>query len=175
MTLDLYEHIRSVPDFPRKGILFRDITTLLKDPAALRAAADSLAEPFRSQNCRYVVGIESRGFIFGAIMAEQLGAGFVPVRKPGKLPAATHRRSYTLEYGSDAVEIHADAVKPGDPVVVHDDLLATGGTAMATVELLRELGAEIVGVSFLIELTFLQGRNKLAGYPVYSVLQYGAE
>jgi len=170
--MNLYNHIRSIPDFPKKGIMYRDITTLLRDGVAFRDAVDSLVTPFRDRKIQKVVGVESRGFIFGAVIAHQLGAGFVPVRKSGKLPSRTRRREYTLEYGTDTLEIHTDAVNQGDLVLIHDDLLATGGTALATLELLSECSASVAGFSFLIELTALGGRKKLAGYEVHSILQY---
>ncbi len=168
----LKSKIRHVPDFPKPGILFYDITTLLLDRQGFRLAVDDLAAPFLAGGIDAVVGIESRGFIFGAAVADRLGAGFVPVRKAGKLPAETVRVSYDLEYGSDALEVHADAIRPGQRVLVVDDLLATGGTARATVSLLQGLGADVLGVSFLIELTFLQGRDRLTGHPVHVVLSY---
>lgn len=171
-TALLKSKIRHVPDFPKPGILFYDITTLLLDPEGFRLAVDALAAPFLSGDIATVVGIESRGFIFGAAVADRLGAGFVPVRKVGKLPARTVRVSYDLEYGSDSLEVHADAIHQGQRVLVVDDLLATGGTAQATVSLLQGLGANVLGVSFLIELTFLQGRNRLDGHPVHVVLPY---
>jgi adenine phosphoribosyltransferase len=167
--------IRSVPDFPKKGIVFRDITTLLKDPRALQSAVDLLHERHRSERIDKVVGIEARGFILGAALALRLGAGFVPVRKRGKLPAETLREEYALEYGTDVVEIHADAVQRGERVLLHDDLLATGGTAAAGCRLIERMGGTIVGLSFLIELTFLNGRSKLPGYDVFSIIQYDSE
>jgi len=164
--------IRNVPDFPKPGILFYDITTLLRDGAGFRQAIEALAEPYKGQAIDAVVGMESRGFIFGAAVADRLGIGFIPVRKPGKLPAKTVKVTYDLEYGSDCLEMHCDAVEAGTKVIVVDDLLATGGTAKATVQLLKGQGATIVGVSFLIELVELGGRAKLAGEPVRAVLQY---
>jgi len=172
-TLDRY--VRSVPGFPKPGIVFRDITTLLKDPGALREAADLIAARYAQSGISKVVGVEARGFILGAIIAYKLGAGFVPVRKPGKLPAATLRESYALEYGTDAIEIHADAISPGDRVLVHDDLLATGGTAAATCALVERLGGTIVGVSFLIELAFLGGRLRLTGHNIHTLITYNQE
>jgi adenine phosphoribosyltransferase len=168
----LKARIRHVPDFPKAGILFYDITTLLRDPEGLRMAIDSIATPFIGRHIDLVVGIESRGFILGSAVADRLGAGFVPVRKLGKLPAATVRASYDLEYGSDSLEMHQDAIKPGQRVLVVDDLLATGGTAKATVDLVRQLGGEVEGVAFLIELLELNGRQRLAGEKVSAVLQY---
>ena len=169
---DLKTQIRHVPDFPKAGILFYDITTLLQDPGGLREAIDSLAQPFADQRIDIVVGIESRGFIFGAPVADRLGAGFVPVRKPGKLPSVCERQSYELEYGTDVLEIHKDAVKPGQRVLIVDDLLATGGTARATTELVRKIGGTVHGLAFLIELVALNGRAKLAGEQVHASLQY---
>lgn len=168
----LKARIRHVPDFPKPGILFYDITTLLKDPAGFREAADALAGPFRGEAIDVVAGVESRGFIFGAALADRLGTGFVPVRKKGKLPAATVCESYALEYGTDSLELHADAVGPGQRVLVVDDLLATGGTARATAALVRKLGGQVHALAFLVELTFLAGRAKLEGERVVSVLQY---
>ena len=168
----LKERIRHVPDFPKPGILFYDITTLMKDAAGFRASVDAMAAPYKDQKVDLVVGIESRGFIFGAAVADRLGAGFAPVRKLGKLPSATRRASYSLEYGTDALEIHEDAIAAGQKVLVVDDLLATGGTAAATVGLVRGLGAEVVGVQFLIELVALGGRAKLATESVHTVLAY---
>jgi adenine phosphoribosyltransferase len=164
--------IRHVPDFPKAGILFYDITTLLQDPAGLRAAIDGIASPFKNQSIDIVVGIESRGFIFGAPVADRIGAGFAPVRKPGKLPAKTVRETYALEYGSDALEIHHDAVKEGQRVLIVDDLLATGGTARATADLVRQLGGQVHALAFLIELEALNGRQKLVNESVHSVLKY---
>ena len=168
----LKSKIRHVPDFPKPGILFYDITTLLQDPAGFRQAVDALSAPFSDQGIELVVGIESRGFIFGAAVADRLGAGFSPVRKPGKLPSTTIRASYDLEYGSDALEIHDDAVGRGQRVLIVDDLLATGGTAKATSELVSRLGGEVVALAFLIELVGLNGREKLAGQTLHTVLNY---
>jgi adenine phosphoribosyltransferase len=164
--------IRNIPDFPKPGILFYDITTLLRDREGFRQAIDALASPFKGQAIEAVVGMESRGFIFGAAVADRLGTGFIPVRKPGKLPSKTVKASYDLEYGTDSLEMHCDAVDQGTRVLVVDDLLATGGTAKATLSLLRGCGAEVVGVSFLIELVALGGRARLAGEHVSAVLQY---
>lgn len=172
---NLKQFIRNVHDFPKPGIVFRDITTLLKDPQAFQAVVEILYRQYRGKNIDKVVGIESRGFIVGAVLAHRLGAGFVPVRKPGKLPAEKLRQDYQLEYGTDAVEIHSDAIALGDRVLVHDDLLATGGTMEATVKLVEKLGGTIVGVSFLIELTFLNGRRRLQEYDVFSIITYDAE
>jgi len=164
--------IREVPDFPKPGILFYDITTLLKNPAALRSLADELTSRYQGERINKVVGIESRGFIFAGILADRLGAGFVPVRKPGKLPADCYEVKYSLEYGSNSLAIHRDAVQIGERVLIVDDLLATGGTAEATVNLVRQLGGEIVGLDFLVELKSLKGREKLSGYQVHSTILY---
>jgi adenine phosphoribosyltransferase len=168
----LKTRIRHVPDFPKAGILFYDITTLLQDAAGFRLAVDSLTAPFVGQRIDLVVGIESRGFIFGAAVADRLGAGFTPVRKPGKLPSTTVRAAYDLEYGSDALEMHDDAVGQGQHVLIVDDLLATGGTARATTELVRKLGGQVHALAFLIELVELNGREKLAGHSLHTVLKY---
>jgi adenine phosphoribosyltransferase len=164
--------IREVPDFPKPGILFYDITTLLKDPKAFSAIADELTAYYRGQRIAKVVGIESRGFIFGGVLAQRLNAGFVPVRKPGKLPADCFEVKYSLEYGSNSLAIHRDAIAMGERVLIVDDLLATGGTAAATVSLVRQLGGEIVGLDFLVELKELNGRQKLAGQAVHSTILY---
>ncbi|MCL4813771.1 MAG: adenine phosphoribosyltransferase [Vicinamibacteraceae bacterium] len=164
--------IREVPDFPKAGILFYDITTLLRDPVGFRDAVEAVAAPFAERPIDIVVGVESRGFILGAAVADRLGAGFVPVRKPGKLPSATVRIDYALEYGSDSLEVHSDAVAPGQRVLIVDDLLATGGTARATVDLMKRLGADVLAVAFLVELTFLHGRQRLDDVEVATVLQY---
>ena len=168
----LKNKIRNVPDFPKAGILFYDITTLLQDPAGFHEAIDSMTAPFADQGIDVVVGIESRGFIFGAAVADRLGAGFAPVRKPGKLPSTTIRASYELEYGSDALEIHDDAVKRGQRVLIVDDLLATGGTAKAAVDLVSKLGGDVHALAFLIELVDLNGRERLTGQTLHTVLKY---
>ena len=173
--MDLRQLIRSVPDFPKPGIIFRDITPLLADPAGLARAVSQLAKPYRDRNVDLVAAIESRGFIFGAAVACQLHAGFVPIRKPGKLPAATTKASYQLEYGSDAIEIHTDAISAGQRVLLVDDLLATGGTMAAACQLVEGLGGEIVGIAFVIELAFLHGREKLAGHEILSLITYDTE
>jgi adenine phosphoribosyltransferase len=170
--MDLKQHIRHVPDFPKTGILFYDITTLLRDPMGFKAAIDLLATPYSTRDIDVIVGIESRGFILGAAVAERIGAGFVPIRKPGKLPSKALKESYDLEYGKDALEIHADAIESGQRVLIVDDVLATGGTAAAATQLVRKLGADLQGLAFLIELIALNGRSKLAGEQAYSVLQY---
>ncbi len=169
---DLKTKIRHVPDFPKSGILFYDVTTLLRDPLGFQVTIDTMATPYLGRHIDLVVGVESRGFILGAAVADRLKAGFVPVRKLGKLPADTIRASYDLEYGSDTLEMHRDAVQPGQRVLIVDDLLATGGTASATVNLVKQAGGTVEGVSFLIELLELGGRAKLPGENVSVVLQY---
>lgn len=170
---DLHQLIRDVPDFPRPGIVFKDFTPLLADPRGLALAVELMANPYRGMNVEIVVGAESRGFIFGTAVAQSLSAGFVPVRKPRKLPREARGVSYTLEYGEDRLEMHADALKPGTRVVIVDDLLATGGTLAACARLVTEAGARIVGFSVLIELEFLKGREKISGFgEVRSVLKY---
>jgi len=169
---NLKEKIRHVPDFPKAGILFYDITTLLQDPVGFRTAIDSLSLPFKDQGIEIVVGIESRGFIFGSTVADRIGAGFSPVRKPGKLPSQTVRCTYDLEYGTDCLEIHDDAVRQGQRVLIVDDLLATGGTARAAVNLVKQLGGRVHALAFLIELVALNGRAKLEGETVHAVLKY---
>ena len=164
--------IRHVPDFPKPGILFYDITTLLGDAQGFGEMIGAIAAPYAGQSIDQVVGIESRGFILGAAVANQLRTGFVPIRKPGKLPSKTHREDYALEYGSDGLEIHQDAVSQGQRVLVVDDVLATGGTAKAAAALVRRIGGTVVGLAFLIELNALDGRQKLSGENIYSVLQY---
>jgi len=171
-AIDYRALIREVPDFPKPGILFYDITTLLKNAEAVRSLADDLVGRYHTQRIAKVVGIESRGFIFAGILSARLGAGFVPVRKPGKLPADCLEVRYSLEYGSNALAIHRDAIGRDERVLIVDDLLATGGTAEATVHLVRQLGGHIVGLDFLVELKSLNGRDKLAGYPVHSTILY---
>ena len=168
--MDLRKFIREVPDFPKPGILFKDITTLLKEPAALDAAVRQLADPYRNAGVSLVAGIESRGFIFGAAVARELGAGFVPIRKSGKLPAETASQNYELEYGTDSIEIHTDAIVPGQRVLLVDDLLATGGTMEAAVKLVKRLRARVAGIAFLIELTALDGRSRLPGESVMALV-----
>jgi adenine phosphoribosyltransferase len=168
---DFAKHIRNVPDFPIKGIQFKDITTLLKQPGVFSAAVDAMLSPFTDEKLQKIVGIESRGFIFGAALAYKLDIGFVPVRKPGKLPAKTHAEEYELEYGTDSLEIHTDAIEKDENVLVVDDLLATGGTAAAACRLVEKLGGKVVGVSFLIELEALNGRDKLKPYRLHSVMK----
>jgi adenine phosphoribosyltransferase len=164
--------IREVPDFPKQGILFYDITTLLKDKLGFATLIDALSEYYLQKDVDLVLGIEARGFIFGPALAYRLNAGFVPVRKPKKLPAETAKWTYELEYGSDTLEIHKDAINPKQRVIIVDDLLATGGTATATVQLVKSLGGDIAGLGFVIELDFLKGRDKLDGYDVYALLHY---
>jgi adenine phosphoribosyltransferase len=164
--------IREVPDFPKKGILFYDITTLLKDKLGFARLIDALSEHYIGKEIDLVLGMEARGFIFGPALAYRLNAGFVPVRKPGKLPAETEKVSYDLEYGSNSLEVHKDAIKKGERVLIVDDLLATGGTAVATAKLASGLGAQIAGLAFVVELDFLRGREKLAKYDVFSLLHY---
>ncbi len=175
MEKDLTKYIRSIKDFPKKGIMFRDITTLLKEPIAIKAALNQLYEFSKELNISKVVGIESRGFIFGALLAEKLNAGFVPIRKPGKLPAEKESETYALEYGNDTIEIHKDAISLGERILLHDDLLATGGTAKAAANLIEKLGGEVIQTSFIIELSFLNGREKLKGYDVKSLIVYEDE
>ncbi len=172
---DLEKRIRDVVDFPKPGIVFKDITPLLLDPASLALAVEYLAQPYRGKKLDAVAGAESRGFIFGTAVAQHLSVGFVPIRKPGKLPTETRSASYELEYGTDSLEIHVDAIKPGDKIAMVDDLLATGGTMQACCELVESLGGQIVGVSFLIELSFLKGRDKLSDYPIHSIIQVASE
>ncbi|MEO8625122.1 MAG: adenine phosphoribosyltransferase [Candidatus Limnocylindrales bacterium] len=164
--------IREIPDFPKPGILFYDITTLLKDADAFKESIGLMLDPFRDQKIDVVVGMESRGFIFSAPMAIELGAGFVPVRKLGKLPAETASVEYALEYGTNTLEIHKDALKPGQKVLIVDDLLATGGTVLGTIELVKMLKADVTGLAFLVELLFLKGRERLGDYKTHSVVQY---
>ncbi|MDQ7065655.1 MAG: adenine phosphoribosyltransferase [candidate division KSB1 bacterium] len=171
---DLARYIRTVPDFPKAGIQFKDITTLLKDPEAFRRSLDAMKARFQ-EPVDVIVGIESRGFIFGGALAASYGAGFVPARKQGKLPAEVEQETYELEYGADQLEIHKDAIRPGQKVLIVDDLLATGGTAAATARLVKKLGGDIVGLLFLIELTFLNGREKLKDFRVESIIQYAEE
>ena len=171
-TAELRAKIRDIKDFPTEGILFKDITTLLKDGPAFRSVIDALAKRYMTNGIAIVVGIESRGFIFAGALAHQLNAGFVPVRKLGKLPGKTIEVEYELEYGRDALAVHEDAIKPGQRVLVVDDLLATGGTMAATLRLVEQLGGTVAGVAFMIELAFLHGRNKLKTYPLHSLIVY---
>ena len=169
---ELKKKIREVPDFPEPGILFYDLTTLLKDSKSLRTVIDLMTQEYRDRGIEQVVAIESRGFIFGPALAYNLQAGFVPVRKKGKLPAQTISASYSLEYGQDVLEIHTDAIQKGGRVLIVDDLLATGGTATATTQMVHQLGGEIIGLAFIVELEFLKGREKLDGFELFSILKY---
>ncbi|HVB60415.1 MAG TPA: adenine phosphoribosyltransferase [Ktedonobacteraceae bacterium] len=171
-SIRLEDWIRDIPDFPQPGVLFKDITPLLQNPAAFRVALDRLAAHYAGAGIEAVVGVESRGFIFGAPLAYLLNCGFVPVRKFGKLPAQTETVEYALEYGTNIVEIHTDAVQPGQRVLIVDDLLATGGTVFAALELVERLGAHVAGIAFLVELTFLEGRERLKGHDVFAVIKY---
>ena len=170
--IDLQEYIRDIPDWPKEGILFRDITPLLADPEAFAAAVDTLSAGFTGTGVEYVAAVEARGFIFGSAVAEKLGAGFVPIRKKGKLPWQTESVTYDLEYGTDTLEVHRDAVKSGAKVLMVDDLLATGGTMAAACELVEKIGGHVAGIVFLIELADLGGRQKIAGYEVTSIISY---
>jgi adenine phosphoribosyltransferase len=170
--IDLAAKVRAIPDFPKEGILFRDIMPLLQDPTTLREAVDRIVEYGTGKHVDVVLGAEARGFILGAAVAYGLGAGFVCARKPGKLPYDTIAAEYDLEYGTDKLEVHADAIKPGQNVLIHDDLLATGGTAAAKIEIVEKLGGKVVGIAFLIELAALKGRDKLEGYDVFSLITY---
>ena len=171
-SIDLSAHVRDIPDFPKEGILFRDIMPLLAAPVALREAVDRLVEYGVGKHIDVVLGAEARGFILGAAVAYGLGAGFVCARKPGKLPYDTVTAEYDLEYGTDRLEVHADAIKPGQNVLIHDDLLATGGTARAKIDLVEKLGGNVIGLAFIIELCGLSGRDKLEGYDVFSLIKY---
>jgi adenine phosphoribosyltransferase len=170
--MNFKEYIRSIPDFPKKGIIFRDITTLLKEPAVFKAVIDQLVHHYRGMQIDKIVSVEARGYIFGGALAYLLGCGFVPVRKPGKLPAQTISLDYTLEYGTNTVEMHADAITRGEKVLVFDDLLATGGTVQATCKLVEKLGGSVVGCAFIIVLTELKGMEKLHQYDVFSLIKY---
>jgi len=170
--IDLNNFIREIPDFPKEGIKYKDITPLLQNPEAIKESVAQLLELIGDEKIDKVVGIESRGFLFGMLLAEKLNAGFVPIRKPGKLPSETYSEVYELEYGKDTLEIHCDAIQKGERIILHDDILATGGTARAACDLVKKMGAEIVQCNFLIELEFLNGRNKLRSYPVESLLKY---
>jgi adenine phosphoribosyltransferase len=169
---ELKNYIRDIPDFPKEGILFKDITTLLKDPVAFKKAVDLMAKKYKKEGVDYVVGVEARGFIFGAAVALKLGVGFVPVRKQGKLPAKTQAITYDLEYGTDTLEIHQDAIPAKSKVLIVDDLLATGGTIRAVADLLKNIKADIIGVAFLIELRFLKGKKKLQDLDLFSLIKY---
>lgn len=175
MADELKKYIRNVVDFPKPGIVFRDITTLLKEPNAIKMTLEQLYELSKNLKITKVAGIEARGFFFGAMLAEKLNAGFVPIRKPGKLPSVTESKTYDLEYGNDTIEIHKDAIQRGERVLIHDDLLATGGTALAAAGLVERLGGDVIQLSFIIELSFLKGREKLKGYDVKSLIDYESE
>ncbi len=170
----LRDLIRDIPDFPKPGVVFKDITPLLRDPAGLALAIEYLTQPFRTMKIDAVASAESRGFIFGTAIARNLSAGFIPIRKPGKLPFQAHREDYDLEYGTDSLEMHCDAVQPGERVLLVDDVLATGGTLTASGRLVERLGGTVAGIAVLIELTFLNGRRRLSRYPLHSVLHYDA-
>ena len=167
--------IRRIPDFPKKGIVFRDITTLWKDQSVLRMTVDAIYEHYSGQRVDKVLGIEARGFVFGALLAERFGVGFIPARKPGKLPSEKITERYQLEYSVDGLEMHKDSVSPGDHVLVVDDLMATAGTAVAVVKMVEALGGVVIGVAFVVELAFLHGRDKLAKYDTFSIVQYASE
>lgn len=171
-NIDLRQHIRDIPDFPKQGILFKDITTLLSNRYAFKAALDALAQKYKNKKIDLVVAVEARGFILGGALAHKIGAGFIPVRKKGKLPWKTSSVTYDLEYGTDTLEMHHDAIKPGDKVLIVDDLLATGGTVKAVTDLVKKLQGKISGIAFLIELGFLKGREKLKEYPIFSLIKY---
>ena len=171
-ALDLRDRVRDVPDFPKPGIVFKDLMPLVADPVYFRETIDRLAELARPRQPDIILGAEARGFIFGGALADRLGCGFVPARKPGKLPWDTVEATYDLEYGTDSLQVHADAISKGTRVIVHDDVLATGGTARAKTELVEQLGGEVVSLLFVVELTFLNGRDKLAGYDVEALIQY---
>ena len=171
----LEKSIRSIPDFPKKGILFRDVTTLIQNKAAFKKSGDLLAKKYKGKGFDKVVGVEARGFIFGAAVAHKIGAGFVPVRKKGKLPFKTIATTYELEYGTDTLEIHQDAISAGEKVLIIDDLLATGGTVKAVVELIKQLGGKVAGIGFVIELVDLKGKDKFQEYPIYSLVKFKGE
>lgn len=173
--MNLRSSVRSIPDFPQKGIMFRDITTLLADPDAFSYTIDQFYQKYKNQGISKVIGIESRGFIVGSALASKLHCGFIPIRKPGKLPAPTYQQEYQLEYGTDIIEIHKDALQQNEKVLIHDDLLATGGTIEAACHLVKKLDAQIIGLSFIIELKFLHARERLKEYDIYSLIQYESE
>ena len=170
--MDLKKYIRDIPDFPQKGVMFRDITTLLKEPEPLKYVIDTVVEKYRNEKIDKLVSVEARGYIFGGAIAYILNCGFVPVRKPGKLPAETVALEYTLEYGKNTIEMHKDAIEPGERVLVFDDVLATGGTVQATCKLVEQLGGKVVACVFISDLTYLKGSEKLKGYDVFSLVQY---
>ncbi len=172
MKIDLKSKIRDIPDFPKPGIIFKDITTLLQDFDAFKLSVDMLVKQHQNSKIDKVAGIEARGFIFGAAVAYAMNAGFIIIRKPGKLPYQTVKQTYELEYGSDEIEIHEDSIKPGERILLVDDLLATGGTMAAAADLINKIGGDIVGISFVIELTFLHGREKLKGHNIHSLIEY---
>ena len=171
-AIEFKKYIRSIPDFPKTGILFRDITTLLKDKLAFKAAVDAISKKYKNKKIDLVVAVEARGFILGGAIAVGIGAGFIPVRKRGKLPWRTNSVTYELEYGTDTLEVHHDAIKPGDRILIVDDLLATGGTVKAVIDLVKKMQGEIAGITCLIELTDLKGKDKFKGCPVYSLIKY---
>lgn len=173
--MNLKDKIRNIPDFPKKGIIFFDITTLIKDGGALKYSVDAMAGQYKGKKIDAIMGAESRGFIFGAAMAYKLGVGFIPVRKPGKLPYKTCQVSYDLEYGSSSLEMHVDAINEGDNILVVDDLIATGGTAKAMAQIIEQMGGKVVGFSFLVELSFLNPRKILEGYDVHALVEYDSE
>lgn len=170
--MDLKKYIRNIPDFPQKGIMFKDITTLLKEPAVFKYTVDAIVDRYKNKNISKVVSVEARGYIFGGAIAYNLNCGFIPVRKPGKLPAETISMEYTLEYGKNTIEIHKDAINNSERILVFDDLIATGGTVLATCQLIEKLGGEIIGCAFLINLRYLNGAEKLKGYNVFSLIEY---
>ncbi len=173
--MNLKEKIRTIPDFPKQGVLFRDITTLLLDPSAFRSACDTFYDRYKSMDINKVVSIDARGFMFGAVLAYKLNVGFVPIRKKGKLPAKTVRKSYSLEYGQDTLEMHADAIAKGERVLIVDDLIATGGTISAAIQLVEELGGNVIECAFLVELPDLHGRKKLNGYNIFSLTEFDGD
>jgi len=175
MKINLEDKIRTIPDFPKKGIMFKDITPLLQDPKAFHLVIEKIIDHFKSKKITAIVCAESRGFIFGAVLAYQLNAAFVPLRKPGKLPYKTYRQEFQTEYSTDSFEIHVDGIKKGDNVLIVDDLLATGGTAKAAVDIVEKLGGKIAGIAFVIELSFLKGRDKLKGHDVFTLITYDKE
>ena len=170
--MDLKKYIRNIPDFPQKGIMFKDITTLLKEPKVFKYAIDAIVDQYKNKDISKVVSVEARGYIFAGVLAYNLNCGFIPVRKPGKLPAETISMEYTLEYGKNTIEIHKDAINNGENILVFDDLLATGGTALATCQLIEKLSGKIIGCTFLINLTYLNGAEKLKDYNVFSLIEY---
>ncbi len=170
--MDLKKYIRDIPDFPQKGVMFRDITTLLVEPTAFRYTVDALVDKYKNEQVNKIVSVEARGYIFGGVLAYNLSCGFIPVRKPGKLPAETVSQDYTLEYGKNTIEIHKDAISRGERILVFDDLLATGGTVKATCQLVEKLGGTVIGCAFIINLSYLNGMEKLKDYPVFYLIEY---